>query len=121
MQSKRDIGQQYESLAANYLRQHGCRVIAKNYHCPRGEIDLVVRHNSSVVFVEVKYRKSKYFGPAVAMVTPSKQRKIIHTAQIFLQQNKKLSLLDARFDVVGITNRADGKPDYEWIQGAFTT
>ena len=122
MRSKRNIGQQYENLAADYLGKHGCQIIARNFHCQRGEIDLVVQENWTVVFVEVKYRTNKKFGSAISMVTAAKQRKLIYTAQIFLQNNSKLSSLDARFDVVGITPSANGNElEYEWIRGAFTT
>ena len=122
MRSKRNIGEQYENLAADYLGKHGCRIIARNFRCRRGEIDLVVQENRTVAFVEVKYRTNDSFGSAISMVTAAKQRKLIYTAQIFLQQNSKLSSLDARFDVVGITPTANGNElEYEWIRGAFTT
>ena len=122
MRSKRNIGQQYENLAADYLGKHGCRIIARNFRCQRGEIDLVVQEDRTVAFVEVKYRTNDNFGSAISMVTAAKQRKLIYTAQIFLQQNNKLSSLDARFDVVGITPTANGNElEYEWIRGAFTT
>ena len=122
MRSKREIGDKYENLAAAYLDKFGCRVVAKNFRCRRGEIDLIVRENNAIAFVEVKYRSNENFGSALSMVTPAKQRKLIYAAQIFLQQNSKLSSLDARFDVIGITPSGVGNElEYEWIRGAFTT
>ena len=51
------IGAQGERLAEKYLRRRGCRVLARNYRCPRGEVDLIVLDGQAVVFVEVKTRQ----------------------------------------------------------------
>ena len=120
--SKRDVGLQFEKLAEKHLRKHGCRTVEKNFRCRSGEIDLIVIDGSTLVFVEVKFREDERFGRAVEMVTPLKQRKLVNTAQYYLQQRKRFMLMDARFDIVGIT-RASSKNEMQidWIKGAFTT
>ena len=119
---KRDIGKKYEAHAAKFLRNHGYRIVAKNFQWRGGEIDLVVINNSVIVFVEVKYRSNEDYGQAVETVTLEKQRKLIRTAHYFLQQHNEFSLMDARFDVIGMTPTSDDKEiKVDWIKGAFTT
>ncbi|MGQ4003690.1 YraN family protein [Francisellaceae bacterium CB52] len=70
--------------------------------------------NNTLIFVEVKYRKSANFGTAQEMVSKSKQRKIINTADIFLEQKPQYQNYECRFDVIAINNN-----DIEWIESAF--
>ena len=100
MPSKRAIGSHFEALAAAYLRARGCRFVAKNFLARAGEIDLIVLDQETIVFVEVKYRTSSDFGHPSELVTLQKQKKVIKTAQLFLQKNPKYAILDARFDVI---------------------
>ena len=118
----RDIGKKYEAHAAKFLRNHGYRIVAKNFQWRGGEIDLVVINNSVIVFVEVKYRSNEDYGQAVETVTLEKQRKLIRTAHYFLQQHNEFSLMDARFDIIGMTPTSDDRGiEVDWIKGAFTT
>lgn len=113
---RRTKGQQAEQLACDYLCRQGMRVVAKNYRCKRGEIDLVMRDDDSLVFVEVRYRKSHDFGGALHSVTAKKQEKIRLTALHYMQQHHYND--NARFDVVAITG--EGKQQqFEWISNAF--
>jgi len=107
------IGNDAETAAIDYLKQRGLKYIERNFHCRRGEIDLIMDDRSTLVFVEVKYRQSERFGSAAEMVTPQKQKRIIATALHYLQQHK----LDraCRFDVIAISPKAG----VEWIKGAF--
>ncbi|MEM7465715.1 MAG: YraN family protein [Pseudomonadota bacterium] len=119
--ANQQIGYKFEDLGAQHLVDHGYKILAKNYRCRYGEIDIIAQNKNTLVFVEVKFRSQQDFGNALQMVTPSKQRKIIHTAQHYLQKNRRLNYLDGRFDVVGITQKdADESLEIEWIQGAFT-
>jgi len=81
---------------------------------PYGEIDIIALDNDILVFVEVKFRKSKNFGTAESMVSISKQQKIINTAHVFLQQNESYANYECRFDVVAINNS-----ELNWINSAF--
>ncbi|WP_432456031.1 MULTISPECIES: YraN family protein [unclassified Agarivorans] len=116
-QNPLNSGQQAEQQAARYLTQQGLKLIEKNYHCRRGEIDLICKQNDIWVFVEVKYRSANTFGGAVAAVDQHKIRRIILSAQYYLQQ-QNLNQFDTamRFDVIAIQAQA---PYLEWFQNAF--
>lgn len=106
-------GSDAETAAIGYLQQQGLKLVDRNYHSRRGEIDIIMEDTGALIFIEVKYRQSEQFGSAAEMVTPQKQQKIITTALHYLQQHK----LDraCRFDVVTITP----KNGVQWIKGAF--
>ena len=99
------VGGYYESRAARYLQQQGLRLITKNFHCRYGEIDLVMRDQQTLVFVEVKYRKTTAFGGAISALTPQKLKKIELTVNYYLQkQNLNLNLVAYRIDLIAIEN-----------------
>ena len=89
-----------ESVAAQYLRRKGYKLIAAGYRTRFGEIDLIVSNRKNLVFVEVKLRKSADFASAMEYVDRNKQDKIRITASIFLSQNP--TSLQPRFDVIEI-------------------
>lgn len=118
----REIGQQAETWCKQYLAKQGLKFIAENYHSKYGEIDLIFLDKKAepktLVFVEVRYRKSGSFGTGSETVTTTKQKKIIKTAQIFLQKEKQFAHLNARFDVVSISSEnTNFKAD--WQSHAF--
>lgn len=109
-----------EELACNHLKQNGLRLIEKNFYTRFGEIDLIMQHDKTLVFVEVRYRKNQNFGGAKASITPAKQSKIRKTALSYMQ--KKGREFNARFDVVAMTGVLTGDAEhieYEWIKNAF--
>jgi len=106
-------GKLNEQSAAEYLQSQGLDLLTTNYHSRHGEIDLIMRDGSVLVFVEVRYRRNKRYGGAAMSVTPAKQRKLTLTALLFLQKNK-LTDHECRFDIVAI--HEDGT---EWIKNAF--
>ncbi|SUP51259.1 endonuclease distantly-like archaeal Holliday junction resolvase [Vibrio metschnikovii] len=71
--SRRNTGLHYEQVAADYLSRHALRLLEKNFTTRVGEIDLVMRDGSCLVFVEVKYRKNQSYGHAAEMVTSHKK------------------------------------------------
>ena len=110
-------GQIAENLAARFLEQHGLIVTARNYRCRGGEIDLVCRDGTALVFVEVRLRRNASFGGAGASITAAKQRRIILAAQHYLTTHRKNNC-DCRFDCLllgGISER-----DIEWVKDAFS-
>lgn len=116
------IGQKAEESALRFLRDQGFQLVAQNYHCKSGEIDLVVFKSELLVFVEVRQRKVSVFGSAAASITVSKQRKICKTAAFFLQAHPEFEFFDCRFDVIAIdvSKRLNNVvPDLNWIEGAF--
>ena len=72
------IGKKYENMAIHYLKKQKYKILARNFSCPAGEIDIVAydKVNDYIVFVEVKYRATKLFGRPLEAVTTEKQRKI---------------------------------------------
>ncbi len=109
-------GQRAEKWALRYLKRQGLQFIAKNYsHVPLGEIDLIMSDNNTVVFVEVRYRKSSSYGTPIETVTLQKQRRLLNTAHHYMLRQKWLGKLLYRFDLVGI----DGNHQITWIKNAI--
>jgi putative endonuclease len=111
------LGKNGESIAARHLEQHGYRILTRNYRSPAGEIDLVARQGETIVFVEVKTRRSQRFGHPKTAVTPAKQRKISMAALYYLKSKNQLQAR-SRFDVVTILPKGDSS-QIELIQNAF--
>lgn len=70
------LGRKGEELAAAYLERNGYRILARNWRCPRGEIDIIARDGNELVFVEVKTRRSPHFGPPAGAVDTAKQERL---------------------------------------------
>ena len=116
MKQKR-TGDCAESLACRFLNRQGLHLITRNFRCRGGEIDLIMRHGDSLVFVEVRYRRQTGFGRAAETVSRTKQDRIIHCARYYMNQHQSWNE-PARFDVVSIEGRPDG-PQIEWLRDAF--
>lgn len=100
--NKREVGERYEALAADYLRRQGYRIVEKNYRCRSGEIDLIARDREYLVFVEVKYRADSACGSPLEAVDLRKQRKLIRAAQFYLLAHGYGTEVNCRFDVVAV-------------------
>ncbi len=112
------LGKLGENLAAKYLKKHGTKVIKLNYRQKSGEIDIIARDKKTLVFVEVKTRKSTRFGQPFEAVTPKKQAQISRVALDYITRNK-LSDQAVRFDVISILITENGKPQIEHLQNCF--
>ena len=111
------FGKESESTAVRHLKKKGYKIIEQNYRTKLGEIDIIAKENNTIVFVEVKSRKSVSFGNPKYAVTPKKMRKISMVALYFLKVTNQ-SDSKARFDVVSIS--PGGKdPEIEIIKNAF--
>ena len=123
MTTTREQGQITETLACQYLEDKGLKLRERNYQCRFGEIDLIMQHSDSLVFVEVRYRKNTNFGSGAESVTTSKQSKLIKTASAYLQQHDKLAKYPVRFDVISMTGAIGTNNthdlDIDWIENAF--
>ena len=108
-------GSDAENLAAQFLLKQNLVLIEKNYRCRYGEIDLIMQDHITLVFIEVKMRTHHSYGGAIYSVTPSKQHKLILTANHYLTNLKTLPA--CRFDVVLITGQHNHA--IEWIKNAF--
>lgn len=107
-------GKAAEAQAAAYLQAKGYTLIARNFRAPHGEIDLIMRREKLLVFVEVKERKSQTFGGPVAAVTPAKQKRIAATAAYFIKTQPALTYDQIRFDIISIL---PGKTEH--LENAF--
>jgi putative endonuclease len=113
-------GDAAEDAAWRLLEAQGCGLLARNYRCRLGEIDLVVRDGESLVFVEVRARRDDAHGGAAASVGRAKQRRLVAAARHFLMTHPRAARLPARFDVVTLSGPA-GNEDARWIRAAFDT
>ncbi|MRR06302.1 MAG: YraN family protein [Deltaproteobacteria bacterium] len=111
------LGKQGETFAASFLKGLKYKIIETNYRCRCGEIDIIARDGSVLVFVEVKARRGASYGPPQLSVTPFKQRQISKAALTYLAKNKLLEV-PARFDVIALVLR-NGEPVVNHIKDAF--
>ncbi len=88
MKLNHPIGAQAEARALLFLRQHGLTLMARNWHCVHGEVDLVMKEGTTWVFIEVKYRQSSQFGGAAYSITPHKLARLQRTIQYYRQVHK---------------------------------
>jgi putative endonuclease len=107
-----------ERAAERYLLQHGLNLVQKNYRARRGEIDLIMRHQAYLVFIEVRYRRSGNYGGALASVTVAKQKKLISAASEFLLRYKIPTQQACRFDVICVEGKLT-EAKIHWIPNAF--
>lgn len=115
--SNRSLGRSGESMAVAHLRQNGYRMVSANYRAKTGEVDIIAEEGGALVFVEVKMRRQKAYGPPQAAVDKRKQKKIARTAQHYLATTRQPNRR-ARFDVLAITV-TDGQPHFRIIKNAF--
>lgn len=111
-------GQQGEQAAANFLKQQGLRIVAKNLRYPCGEIDIVAQDKHTLVFIEVRLRQQHAFVSAAQSINSAKQQKWKRAAQHYLQTHYT-SPPDCRFDAILLQADKDKIIDIEWIKGIF--
>ena len=111
------LGKAGESLAAEFLKGRGYRILERNYRTPPGEIDLVARDGKALVFVEVKTRRTHSYGSAKTGVTAEKRRRLSLAALVYLKRTGLMNT-SARFDVVTVDAAMD-PPQIEVVRNAF--
>jgi putative endonuclease len=109
------IGAAAESLAAQHLEAAGLTVLARNYRCRMGELDLVARDGEVLVIAEVRLRRSAQFGGAAASITWQKRRRIVRATRHLLAREPALQRLRVRFDALVV----EGEGAIQWFKGAF--
>ena len=102
-----------EARALAFLQQQGLTLVEQNFSCRWGEIDLILRDQETLVFVEVRQRSSARFGGAAASVSAGKQAKLWRTAEVYLQRIRRITV--CRFDLIAI----DGD-QLEWMRHILT-
>ncbi len=108
-------GAEAEARAQRHLEQRGLKLVARNWRCPGGELDLVMRDQDTLVLVEVRKRSRSDYGDAFASVHGRKRGRLIHAAKLFLAAHPQYSRSPVRFDVVAV----DGSDTVEWLTAAF--
>jgi len=106
-------GAEAETVACRHLEDSGLKLVTRNYRCPRGEIDLVMDDDGTMVFVEVRYRHSDRFGSPAESVDARKQARLRAAARHYLQAHRMEPA--CRFDVVSVMP-GDA---IEWLRDAF--
>ena len=113
--NKREIGDNYELLAADYLRNNGVKILVKNYRNRFGEIDLIGYDGETLVFFEVKYRNNLQSGYAEEAVDAKKQHVICRISDFYRVQYGISDFASIRYDVVAINHDR-----IRWIKNAFS-
>jgi len=114
----RQRGAWAEDHACDYLARRGLEVLVRNYRCRHGEIDLVLRDADALVFTEVRYRANREWVSGAQSVDAAKQRRLLASAEHFLQRHREHARRACRFDVVDICGPQHA-PQVDWIQDAF--
>ena len=117
--SKQLKGVSAEVYARNHLEEQGLRFLEANFASKTGEIDLIMRHEKSLIFIEVRFRTQKGFATAAESVTYKKQQKLRRTAQYYLLKRFNSHNIPCRFDVVAIDRSTSGDIHINWIKNAF--
>lgn len=107
-----------ENLAAEFLTKKGFEILARNFRCGKNEIDLIVKKDNVISFVEVKTRRGLEFGHAAEAVTRAKQKELAKAAECYLRKLQTHADL-YRFDVIAITMMSGEAPDILFIEDAF--
>ncbi len=115
---RKERGNDAELATARYLRKQGLTIDRRNFHCRRGELDIIARDHETVVFVEVRARRNNAMVNPIESIGYSKQRRLISAASYYIHRFR-LHEQPCRFDVVGVTVQSDGTHQFQWIRNAF--
>jgi len=116
---RNEVARRGEDAAAAFLERIGMTVLDRNWRCQTGEVDIVARDGSALVFVEVKTRRSERAGTAEEAVSPTKQRRIAKLANVYLKSCPDAAGDEVRFDVVAIRVIAPDRALLRHYRAAF--
>ena len=115
--NKREVGSGKERIAAEYLKDHGYRILEMNYYCKAGEIDIIAANDMYIAFVEVRTRDASAWESGAQTVRQRKRSLVIRAAGTYLARYP--TELQPRFDIAQVTVK-DGKPvKFDYIDNAF--
>ncbi|MCL2654165.1 MAG: YraN family protein [Coriobacteriia bacterium] len=117
-ETRRELGRRGEEAAAVFLQGIGQHIIAQNWRCRFGEVDLITRDGDTIVFCEVKTRKSVRAGQPAEAITLKKQQKYSRLAMLWLNQYADTDCA-ARFDAVSILVTGEHRAQITLLKGAF--
>jgi putative endonuclease len=112
------LGIKAEEIAYDYLISKGLTPVERNFSTRRGEIDIIMRDDKQLVFVEVRFRQSTLFGGAEASITAIKYRRLKAAAAAYMQTYRLTNNTAARFDVVALSGDLSRRELYSvnWIE-----
>lgn len=116
MRAAQQLGRRGEDLAAEYLKRSGLTILARNWRCRAGEIDILARDGTTLVVCEVKARSSTAFGVPAEAVTRRKLRRLRELALRWLEE-QELYLPEIRFDVISVIQPPGGLPILQHLRG----
>lgn len=116
--STKSTGARGEEIACRFLRAKGYGIIATNWRCREGEIDVVAQDGSTLVFVEVKTRRGLQAGETLVSITQVKRRRMIAAAYAYAAQTDELDPL-WRIDALAITISPDGTARCAHVENAL--
>ncbi|MEA2118363.1 YraN family protein [Halovibrio sp. HP20-50] len=109
-------GAAIEQIAAQWLCKQGLTLIAQNHHVKGGELDLVMRDDDILVFIEVKHRTTARYGHPLETITYQKQQRLVRAASLYLARGGLSS--PCRFDILAIIGKSPDL-DFHWVKAAF--
>jgi putative endonuclease len=116
MRAKDALGRYGEELAVEHLRRQGLTIVARNWRCGSGELDVVAREGATLVVCEVKTRSSRAYGDPLEAVSPRKMRRLRALALRWLDE-QQVHVPEIRFDVIGIVQPPEGPPVLQHLRG----
>ena len=122
----RSLGEGGEEIACRYLKYQGLKILARNYRCPHGEIDIIAYDQDTashfgsdcIVFAEVKTRRSDAYTTPASAVDEDKRRRIKKVAGYYLT-HRRAGDMSVRYDIISIV-MGEGEPRVQHIAGAFS-
>ena len=114
---QKKLGKKGEDLVEQYLRKNEYKIRERNFSCRFGEIDIIAEKDKEIVFIEVKTRKSFYFGEPEESIDRRKQKKIMRTAEKYIQENKLYEHF-VRIDAIFVVFNQKGKITIKHLKNA---
>ncbi len=116
MDKRKQLGAWGESLAAEHLQAHGYEIVARNWRCQQGEIDLVARRDGDYIFVEVKTRRGRGMGTPEEALTPYKAKKLLKLGALYVAEQEvdagwQIDLVAVELDKAGKLLRCEHIPN----------
>jgi putative endonuclease len=118
VENKQTLGKNGEEYTARLVQEAGLRIITRNYRCPKGEMDIIALDDQTLVFIEVRTRRSSFRGWGEESITPKKAQRLQAIASFYVLQQGYQSWPSMRFDVVAIRWLGEN-PEIKWIKAAL--
>ena len=120
MSYSKEVGNWAEEYAVKYIKNQQFIIVARNYFCRGGEIDIIAKKSTQLIFFEVKYRRSMAMGGTVCSINNAKQQRLLLAAKSFLRQYPHYQRYQCRFDFIGINGMTKQKLTLQWLENIIT-